>query len=106
LSNTFATAIDFTATRSSKALHRLLFCSIFFSVGTLMYSIPTTVYGSFRLKFSDKNVSFGWGHAAVLVAGTAVGMGLIVWLMRFEHAKTERANVDKNDPVEMMLVTE
>jgi hypothetical protein len=60
LANTFATAIDFTATRSSAVLHRLLYCSIFFrctfvvdkcrlltsyiacSVGMLMYSINTT----------------------------------------------------------------
>ncbi len=96
LSNTFATAIDYTATRSSHALHRMLFSSIFFSVGMLMYSIPTTVYGTFRYNFMADTI--GWLHAVSLVAGTFIGAGLIVLLMHVEHRKEQNAPVSDSDP--------
>jgi hypothetical protein len=96
LSNTFATAIDYTATRSSTTLHRMLFSSIFFSVGMLMYSIPTTVYGSFKNSFMADEI--GWLHAVSLVAGTFVGAALIVLLMHVEHRKEQNAPVSQSDP--------
>lgn len=103
LANTFATAIDFTATRSSRALHRLLFCSIFFSVGMLMYSINTTVYGSFRNAYSRGTRD--WSHALFLVFGTFIGALLIVVLMKFEEKAHHHATEDRSsDPMFMLEV--
>jgi hypothetical protein len=103
LANTFATAIDFTATRSSRALHRLLYCSIFFSVGMLMYSINTTVYGSFRIAYSKGTRD--WSHALFLVFGTFIGALLIVVLMKFEEKAHHHATEDRSsDPMFMLEV--
>jgi hypothetical protein len=74
----------------------MLFSSIFFSVGMLMYSIPTTVYGTFRYNFEANEL--GWLHTLSLIGGTFIGAGLIVLLMHVEHRKEQNAPVSENDP--------
>lgn len=76
--NTMATSLDFLATKPEKLLHRMLLAGIFFSVGSLSFSISSTVFSSFLSNLSNKNYS--WLHLVPLLFGVAVG-GLLIWLL-------------------------
>jgi len=85
-------------------LHRLLYCSIFFSVGMLMYSINTTVYGSFRNAYAANQRN--WTHVLCLILGTAIGVGLIVVLMKAEErAHRHGAQDPSSDPMFLLEST-
>lgn len=80
--------MDFLATKPEKILHRLLLAMIFFSVGSLSFSISSTVFASFLTNLAEGNYS--WLHLVPLLTGVVVGAALIWLLMMVEdrlHAR-------------------
>lgn len=91
LANTMATALDFLATHPEKKLHRVLVCLIFFSVGSLSYSISSTVFSSFLTNLAEGIYTF-W-HLFPMLLGVVLGALLIYGLLYLEE-RTHRKALD------------
>ncbi len=87
--NTMATALDFLATKPEKVLHRLLLAMIFFSVGSLSFSISSTVFSSFLENL--KEGIYTWLNLIPMLFGVLIG-ALLIWLLMLVeerlHAKS------------------
>lgn len=101
MANTMATALDFLATKPERVLHRLLLALIFFSVGSLSFSISSTVFSSFLEHLADG--TYTWLHLLPMLMGVTIGALLIWLLMMVEerlHAK-ELAKAAQGEDVQM-----
>ena len=78
MANTMATALDFLATKPEKTLHRLLLAMIFFSVGSLSFSISSTVFSSF-LDHLESDPEFSWINLVPMMGGVFIG-ALLIWV--------------------------
>jgi hypothetical protein len=97
MANTMATALDFLATKPEKVLHRLLLTMIFFSVGSLSFSISSTVFSSFLDHLASG--LYTWLNLIPMLGGVVVGALLIWVLMVIEeriHAR-QLANLPSKD---------
>ncbi len=80
MANTMATALDFLATKPEKVLHRLLLTMIFFSVGSLSFSISSTVFSSFLEHLASEQ--YTWLNMIPMMFGVLIG-ALLIWLLMY-----------------------
>lgn len=93
MANTMATALDFLATKPEKLLHRLLLAMIFFAVGSLSFSISSTVFSSF-LEHLANDPDFTWIQLVPLLGGVLLG-AMLIWLLMFiEERLHHKALID------------
>jgi hypothetical protein len=87
MANTMATALDFLATKPEKILHRLLLTMIFFSVGSLSFSISSTVFSSFLEHLAEG--TYTWLNMIPMMFGVIIG-ALLIWLLMFVEERLHR----------------
>jgi hypothetical protein len=87
MANTMATALDFLATKPEKILHRLLLTMIFFSVGSLSFSISSTVFSSFLEHLAEG--TYTWINMIPMMFGVVIG-ALLIWLLMFVEERLHR----------------
>ena len=95
--NTLATSIDLLATRPERFLHRLLVILIFFSVGSLFFSISSTVFESFleHLHHHDANYLLLFPIFGGIAAGVLLVWGILV--VQQKCLGGQRAHSDDNN---------
>jgi hypothetical protein len=78
--NTLSTAIDLLATKPERFLHRLLVILIFFSVGSLFFTISSTVFESFleHVHHHDANYMLLLPVFGGVIAGVLLVWGILV----------------------------
>jgi len=86
LVNTLATALDYLSTRPEKFFHRIMVVMIFFSVGSLFFSVSSTIFNGFldtvRVHNADYLLLFP------IFSGMICGMCLVGVMLLVEHKYT------------------
>ena len=95
LANTTATALDFLATKPEKVLHRLLLAMIFFSVGSLSFSISSTVFSAFLEHLASGE--YTWLNLIPMLGGVCIG-ALLIWLLLVVEERLHEKEQAKNSP--------
>jgi len=83
--NTLATALDFLATRPEKFFHRIMVVMIFFSVGSLFFSVSSTLFAGFFSNVRDPETPIDYMLLFPIFAGVMCGVCLVWIILLLEY---------------------
>lgn len=99
--NTMAIALDYLATRHERLMHRVMVMLLFFSVGSLVYSVSSAVFEGFVANVRRPDVSVDYMLLLPTFGGVSCGVAL-TWLILLVEDRLRRTLPPSADAIQLL----